>query len=308
MASSGSGCNSGRCSRRLPGLSPEKAIIEQCRLASTRRKYCTEWNLNSRLNCSGCWNYLNAIAGKPPSGKPRHITHGKSPKHRCRKPWLELVIDVTTQVQTYRFNPNNSWNVEVRDHIHDTERVNLARVQQLQQAKKDTPKSASHSATKRAVSAFFSDGEAGVSPEVESPEVESPEVEIVVVEEDGRKRKKVKEDSCLHMQTVNSQGHPFEVHGVPNTHVVYRKNVLATLKTVDKKVKAMEGSLSGNRFMNNASPYSRSLLGVSSAPSLPLSQATKMMPNMVASFLTNFDLMDRTKVATFARCFPSRLT
>jgi hypothetical protein len=298
MASSSSGSSgsdngsSRSASRRLSGLSPEKGGRQQCHLTSLRKKYCTQWNLPPKLVCSGCTFYLQATQGKPPTGRPRSETHGRTPKYECKRPWQNACQqeDKSSDLDdgVYRFNATDSWAVDVTTWIEEKEKCNLSRVQRKSKA---TPASATHSATKRALL----DGDDGA---------------VVVVEEqetDGRKKKKVKEDIKLNDVSINSQGHSFEVLAVPISHVLVRKNRLARLVNTDNKVKAMLGSLSGDRFTKNAGQFTRTLLAVcvSSAPCLPLSQAANMMPLFVGAFLSEYGLLDEDSFTHFARSFPS---
>lgn len=299
MASSSTGGGSSesdsgaRNSRRLSGLSPEKELLEQCRLASLRKSYCTQWNLPAKLCCSGCSFYLQAIEGKPPTGKSRIDTHGKSKKYECKRPW-QLVGHENERADApaaYHINCANAWLVKVATWIGENDNCNLARF-------KATPASATHSTTKRAIE-ILDDEQTKVSPEAT--------VVDAAVEEDGRKKKKPKDNIELRCLSLNSQGHCFEIVGVPNTHVLIHKNKLAKLENIELKLKTMEGSLAGERFGNNAGHLTRTLLGVglSSAPSLPISQAANIMPMFVGAFLCEHGLLDKTHVQQFARCFPS---
>lgn len=211
------------------------------------------------------------------------LTHGRSKKYECQKPWQQVCED---GAENYKFKTTESWTDSVRNWIEANIASNLSRF-------KPTPKSATHSVTKRAIKVVAIE-------EADTPEIIDPEM-------DGRKKKKAKEDIEVRAIEIKSQGHSFEIIGVPNTHVLIHKNKLERLKNVDDKVKTMEGPLEGERLMNNVGRYTKTLLGVglSSAPSLPLSQAAHIMPLFVGAFLANFGLIDKAKVDRFSKCFPS---
>jgi hypothetical protein len=299
--SGGSETSSGRSSRRLSGMSPEKALREQSRLGSLRKSYCTQWNFPSSLNCSGCTFYLQAIEGKQPTGKARSETHGRSKKYECQKPW-QMVADLEARLlaspDSYKYSTQDAWVECVGKWIKANASCNLSRW------KTTAPVSASHSTTKRAIAVLQAE-DLTASPETESSVTTT--TTTTTTEEDGRKVKKLKEDIEVRTLTVKSQGHAFEIEGVPSSYVVVLKNRYERLRNVSEKVKAMEGSLRGTRFTSKVEPITHAILavGLSSAPSLPLSQAAHLMPMFVGAFLSNHGLLDNTKIESFSKCFPS---
>ena len=297
MASSASSSitdSSGRSSRRLSGMSPEKAHQEPCRLGSRRRQYCTQWHLPHELMCGGCRLYLQSTEGKPTSAmKSRDVTH-TSERFECKQPWKMVPSDVTTSAEkNYKYSASESRGLSVVEWIKKNENCNLARLA-------ETPRSAIHSVTKRAISTGL-DTTSTISTTSET---------FLVVEDDAstnRKKKKAKEDIGVETLTINSQGHSFEITGVPKTHVLIHRNWLEHLRNIEDKLKAMEGSLGGERFNGNCGQLTKTLIAValSSAPSLPLYQAAHIMPLFVGAFLLNYGLINKAKVDNFAKCFPS---
>lgn len=295
-----------RSSRRIVGQGPEQEATEPCRLSCLRKSYCTQWNWPSTMNCSGCAFFLQGTEGKPPSGKPRHETH-RSRKYECQKAWLSIA-DLNERKKgdsggsggSYKIRSGDRYIETIENWMKENESSSFRRL-------KATPASATHSATKRAISIVYYAAVKGMTEET-SPLTTSPESsENSNTTDDGRKKKKTKEDIEVRNLSVTSQGVDFEIEGVPKTHVLVTKSRLSRLKKVEEKVKTMEGALTGERFTSKVLPLTRTQMAVclSSAPSLPLTQAAVVMPMFVGAFLNNFGLLDKTSIESFAQCFPS---
>jgi hypothetical protein len=71
---------------------------------------------------------------------------------------------------------------------------------------------------------------------------------VVIAKSDGRRKKKAKDKVVVQDVLIKSAGHSFQISAVPNTHVLVRKNRLAKLENSNERVKAMLGSLSGDRY------------------------------------------------------------
>jgi hypothetical protein len=300
-SSSGASSDASRISRRISGRSPEKAKLDPCRLGARRKQYCTQWeHLDVALYCSGCRNYQTAIDGKPPSGRSRQETHGKSRIYQCHQPWTASDED-GEGTGNYRYNAASNWTKSVATSIETgPNATSLARL------KTNTPTSGTtHSNTKRAIEVV--DVDVNNNQDISPLDDASESPTSVHSSTDGRKKKKSKEEINVDAFDIKSQGHAFTVDGVPKSHVVIHKNKLKYLQNIERKVRSMEESLLGERCTMSLGPLSKCLLGVafSSAPTLPLSQAAHIMPMMVASVLSNFGFLEKTNIEGYAHSFPS---
>jgi hypothetical protein len=143
---------------------------------------------------------------------------------------------------------------------------------------------------------------------VEEEEVlETPECGHSFVEIDGRKRKKAKHEISLLTRIVSSGGHEFEVDNVPSSHDIINSNELSCLKNVDQQLKSLRENFQSFRFSTKPSPFMKSLLFVAlaSCPALPLYQAANIIPLIVAAFLVDLGVLEKSKVDHFCKSFPS---
>jgi len=60
---------------------------------------------------------------------------------------------------------------------------------------------------------------------------------VEINQEDGRKRKKLKEDIGLMTKIVSSGGHEFEVHKVPVTHEIMLSSELSRRRNLEQQLK-----------------------------------------------------------------------
>lgn len=258
-------------------------------LKSLRRiQYCTEFPLPTHLMCSGCSDYNNSPTFN--KGGDRAKTHS-SMKYDCKQPW-KVKPDAVGGGDRYDWN--GTWYQRVQEYIDTHFTCTVQRVQE-----ESAPTSTQSAGTKRTM---ILDGEEFVT---ETPECGSNFV--VGVEEDGRKKKKCKEDIGLMTKIVSSGGHEFEVHKVPASHEIILSSELSRLRNMEQQLKVLKEQFNSFRFAAKPSPFMKSLLSVAlaSCPSLPLFQAANIIPLIVAAFLVDLGVLDKSKIDRFCKSFPS---
>jgi len=240
--------------------------------------------------CNGCSSY----AESPPSrkGEPREKSHCGQ-KFECKQPWK---VKPELAFIDPRYEKNTNWYYRVQVYIDEHFDCNVRRVQ-------ETP--TTHSArTKRSIGIDHETRTTMSSLSADcTPESSSTIVDI----DDGRKKKKAKKDIGLMTKIVSSCGHEFEVHNVPASHEIILSSELSRLRNVEQQLKDLRDNFQSFRFAAKPSLFMKSLLSVAlaSCPSLPLYQAANIIPLIVAAFLVDLGVLDKSKIDRFCKAFPS---
>ena len=275
--------SSRRSSRKSESDEGDGKITKMHPLKSIRRiEFCTEWPLPRELMCNGCSEYCNSPMFTKIEGKDRAVTHSHV-RFICKQPWKN-----SPDEYDLRYDNLGGWIAKVHAYIETTFDTSARRL-----IVEKTP--TTHSVTKRALA------------ETDQQE-ESPVSSLSEGSETGQPTKKPKEDVQLKDFSVNSQGHTFDVEGIPLSHVVVHKSQWERLKNIEKQVKDVQAGMSNHRFDGTGSSHlMHTMIGValSSCPALPISQAAAVMPLITAAFLVDAGILHKTDVMTFSKSFPS---
>jgi hypothetical protein len=231
--------------------------------------------------CSGCIHYSDAVESSKKKGS-REVTHTGA-KYICRTPWK---MDASN-AGYYGDNRFES----VQEYIQKEHGVSSARLEAVK---------------------LFSPSD--TSPEVLATDNEQQEISPLsqptetstASSNDGRSLAKDRKDIELRNEIISSYGHEFEIKGIPVTHCIITKSLLERLRGSQQLIKDLQNGCQQGRF-SGGSTLMRSLIAVAlaSCPALPLSQAANVIPMIVAGVLVDVGVIDKAKVSSFSKSFPS---